>query len=237
MHNIKAIYLREMQFFFNSAMAYVFLGVFVVLTGYFFTNTFFLIDQSDLRGLFDVIRWVYIIFIPAVTMGLIAKEKSLGTMEVLSTLPIKNHELIIGKYLASCSLIGVGLLLTFFHFFTLINVGTNIDYGAMICGYIGLMLVGSVYAAIGIFTSSITDNQVISLILGATIIFILFLVDKMLFFVPASMTGILQYIGVDYHLSNMARGVIDTRDLVYFFSLIWFFLILTITSLDKRNWS
>ena len=99
------------------------------------------------------------------------------------------------------------------------------------------MLVGSVYAAIGIFTSSITDNQVISLILGATIIFILFLVDKMLFFVPASMTGILQYIGVDYHLSNMARGVIDTRDLVYFFSLIWFFLILTITSLDKRNWS
>ena len=105
MHNIKAIYIKEMKSFFNSPMAYIFLGVFVLINGYFFTSTFFLINQSDLRALFDIIRWVYIIFIPAITMGLIAREKALGTMEVLSTLPIKDSEFVIGKYLESLHLI------------------------------------------------------------------------------------------------------------------------------------
>ena len=236
MNNIKSIYIKEMKSFFNSPMAYIFLGVFVLINGYFFTSTFFLINQSDLRSLFDIIRWVYIIFIPAITMGLIAREKALGTMELLSTLPIKDSEFVIGKYLASWSLIGIGLLFTLFHYFTLYNVGTNIDHGAILCGYLGLLLVGGVYASIGIFTSSITDNQVISLILASTIIFILFLLDKMLIFMPASMTSILQYIGIDYHLSNITRGVIDTRNLVYFGSIIYFFLLITIHTIAMRKW-
>jgi ABC-2 type transport system permease protein len=236
MNNIKAIYMKEIKSFFNSPMAYIFLTVFVLFNGYFFTNTFFLINQSDLRSLFDIIRWVYIIFIPAITMGLIAREKGLGTMEVLSTLPIRDSEFVFGKYLAAWTLIGVGLIFTLFHFITLIYVGTNIDYGAIICGYVGLFLVGGVYASIGIFTSSLTENQVIALILGATIVFILFLADKMLFFAPAYIAGILQYIGVDYHLSNMTRGVIDSRDIIYFGSLIWLFLTLTVHSIGKRRW-
>ncbi len=236
MRNVKAIYSKEMKSFFNSPMAYIFLAVFVLFNGYFFTNTFFLINQSDLRSLFDVIRWVYIIFIPAVTMGLIAREKGLGTMEVLSTLPIRDSEFVVGKYLAAWSLIGVGLVFTLFHFITLLFVGTNIDHGAILCGYLGLFLVGGVYAAIGTFTSSITENQVIALILGAAIVFVLFLVDKMLFFVPGYMAGILQYIGVDYHLSNITRGVIDSRNLIYFGSLIWLFLMLTINTIGKRKW-
>ena len=236
MNNIKAIYMKEIKSFFNSPMAYIFLAVFVLFNGYFFTNTFFLINQSDLRSLFDIIRWVYIIFIPAITMGLIAREKGLGTMEVISTLPIRDSEFVFGKYLAAWTLIGVGLIFTLFHFITLIYVGTNIDYGAIICGYVGLFIVGGVYASIGIFTSSLTENQVIALILGATIVFILFLIDKMLFFAPASIAGILQYIGVDYHLSNMTRGVIDSRDIIYFGSLIWLFLTLTIHSIGKRRW-
>ena len=122
MRNVKAIYAKEMKSFFNSPMAYIFLAVFVLFNGYFFTNTFFLINQSDLRSLFDVIRWVYIIFIPAITMGLIAREKGLGTMEVLSTLPIKDSEFVLGKYLAAWSLIGVGLIFTLFHFITLLFV-------------------------------------------------------------------------------------------------------------------
>ena len=236
MRNVKAIYAKEMKSFFNSPMAYIFLAVFVLFNGYFFTNTFFLINQSDLRSLFDVIRWVYIIFIPAITMGLIAREKGLGTMEVLSTLPIKDSEFVVGKYLAAWSLIGVGLIFTLFHFITLLFVGTNIDHGAILCGYLGLFLVGGVYAAIGTFTSSITENQVIALILGAAIVFVLFLVDKMLFFVPSYMAGFLQYIGVDYHLSNITRGVIDSRNLIYFGSLIWLFLMLAIHTIGKRKW-
>ena len=140
MHNLKIIYDREMKMFFNTPMAYIFLGVFVIANGYFFTTTFFLIKQSDLRQLFDIISWIYIIFVPAITMGLIAKENGSGTIEIIATLPVKNSEYVLGKYLAALSLIGVGLFITMFHYFTLLNVGTNIDHGAILSGYFGLLL-------------------------------------------------------------------------------------------------
>ena len=98
MHNLKIIFNREMKMFFNTPMAYIFLGVLVVVNGYFFTNTFFLIKQSDLRQLFSTMSWIYIIFVPAITMGLIAKDNGSGTMEIMSTLPIKNTEYVLGKY-------------------------------------------------------------------------------------------------------------------------------------------
>ena len=237
MHNLRIIYSREIKMFFNTPMAYIFLGVLVLVNGYFFTTTFFLIKQSDLRQLFDTISLIYIIFIPAITMGLIARENASGTIEIMSTLPIKNSEFVLGKYLAACSLIGVGLLLTLFHYFTLINVGTNIDHGAILCGYFGLMLLGGLYASIGIFFSSITDNQVIAMIASATLVFSFFLIGKMLFFMPSWMSQFFQYVSIDFHLSNITRGVIDSRNIIYFGSLIWFFLSLTSQTISKNKWS
>ena len=143
MNTIYTIFKKEFYGYFTSPMAYIFLVVFSIVNGYFFSNTFFLIGQSDLRSLFNIIPMVYLFFIPAITMSLIAKEKNVGTMEVLCTLPIKDYELIIGKFLSSISLILVGLIFTSIHLITLIKFGTNIDYGAIFTGYLGLFFVGS----------------------------------------------------------------------------------------------
>jgi ABC-2 type transport system permease protein len=236
MRNLKAVYFKELKSYFNSPMAYIFLVIFAVINGYFFTRTFFLFNQSDMRSLFNIIPLVYLFFIPAVTMSLIAREKNQGTMEVISTLPLKDIDFVAGKFLAAFSLVVTGLLVTLIHFFTLIQVGTNVDYGAVFTGYLGLALAGAVYSSVGTFASSITDNQVVAFIIGIFIVLVFFLMDKMLMFVPVYLTGIIQYLSVDYHLSNISRGVIDSRNLVYFASVVGFFLFMTVRILEIRNW-
>ena len=234
--NINIIFKKELKSYFNSPMAYIFLVVFAIVTGYFFTNTFFLFNQSNMRALFNIVPLVYLFFIPAITMSLIAREKNIGTMEVISTLPIKDVEFVVGKFLSALSLIALGLAFTLIHFFTLVNVGTNIDYGAVFTGYLGLLMLGSVYASVGTFASSVTDNQVIAFIISVFIVLIFFLMDKMLHFMPVSIAGLIQYISVDYHLSNISRGVIDSRNIIYFTSLIGFFLFTTVRVLEIRKW-
>lgn len=236
MHNTMIVFKKELKGYFNSPMAYIFLVIFAIVNGYFFTNTFFLVSQSDLRTLFNIVPLVYLFFIPAVAMGLIAKEKNVGTIETISTLPLKNTEFVSGKFLAAFSLVLLGLGATVIHFITLIFTGTNIDYGAVFTGYLGLALMGGTYTAIGAFASSVTDNQVIAFIVGVFIVLTFFLMDKILLFIPVSMAGIVQFLSVDYHLANISRGVVDSRNLIYFFSLIGFFLFLTIQSLRVRKW-
>jgi len=237
MRNLKAVFMKEMKSYFDSPMAYIFLVIFAVINGYFFTRTFFLFNQSDMRSLFNIIPLVYIFFIPAVTMSLIAREKNLGTMEVVSTLPLQDIDFVMGKFLAAISLIVIGLLITLIHFFTLTQVGTNVDFGAVFTGYLGLALAGAVYCSVGIFASSLTDNQVVAFIIGIFIVIIFFLMDKMLIFVPISLTSLIQFLSVDYHLSNISRGVIDSRNLIYFSSVIGFFLFMTVRVLEIRKWS
>jgi len=237
MRNIKAIFKKELYSFFISPMAYIFLVVFALVNGYFFTNTFFLYDQSNMRSLFSIVPLVYLFFIPAVSMGLLSREKGLGTIEILSTLPIHDYELVIGKYLAAFALIVTALATSIIHYVTLSFVGTNIDHGAVISGYIGLALMGGVYAAIGIFSSSITDNQVVAFIIGIAIVIAFFLMDQLLVFVPSFMSTFIQYLSTGFHLSNISRGVIDTRNLIYFASMISFFLYVTTQIVSSRKWS
>ena len=115
-------------------------------------------------------------------------------------------------------------------------MGTNVDHGAVLSGYLGLALMGATYAAIGTYASSVTENQVVSFIIGVFIVLVFFMLDKTLLFVPYSLAGIIQFLAVDYHLSNIARGVIDTRNLIYFISMIAFFLFLTVQTLEVRRW-
>ena len=237
MHSIITIYKKELRSFFTSPMAYIFLVVFALVNGYFFTNTFFLYNQSDMRALFGIVPLVYLFFIPAVSMGLISREKSLGTIEIISTLPVRERDIVLGKYLAGLTLILVALLTTAVHYITLYNVGTTVDHGAVFTGYLGLALLGGVYTSVGVFASSLTENQVIAFIVGIAIVLAFFLMDKLLFFVPASMAGIIQYLSTEFHLSNISRGVIDTRNLIYFGSVIGFFLSMTTRVLESRKWS
>ena len=237
MHNILTIYKKELRSFFTTPMAYIFLVVFALVNGYFFTNTFFLYNQSDMRSLFGIVPLVYLFFIPAVSMGLISREKSLGTIEIITTLPVRERDIVIGKFLAGLSLILIALLTTLIHYITLINVGTTIDHGAVFTVYLGLALLGGVYTAVGIFSSSLTENQVIAFIVGIAIVITFFLMDKLLVFVPPGLAGIIQYLSTEFHLSNMSRGVIDTRNIVYFGSVIGFFLFMTTRVLESRKWS
>lgn len=236
MRNLFAVYNKEMKSYFNSPMAYIFLVIFAIITGYFFTRTFFLFNQSDMRSLFNIIPLVYLFFIPAVTMSLIAREKSLGTMEVISTLPLKEIDFVVGKFLAALSLVLIGLAISLIHFFTLIQVGTNIDYGAAFTGYLGLAFAGAVYCSVGTFASAITDNQVVAFIIGIFIVLIFFLMDKMLIFIPISLSSLIQFLSIDYHLSSISRGVIDSRNIIYFTSVVGLFLFMTVRILEVRRW-
>ena len=234
--NVGIIFRKEMAAFFNGAVAYIALVVFLVLNGWFFASSFFLINESVLRALFATVPVIYLFFIPAITMSLISREKSSGTMELLVTLPLEDWEVVTGKFLAAVGLIGTGLAFTLFHLITLTLVGSNIDGGAIFTGYLGLLLVGAAYAAVGVFASSLTGNQISAFLLGFAIVFILFILDKILIFIPGFLAALLQFLSIDYHLSNISRGVIDSRNLVYFASLIVLFLILAVRVLEMRKW-
>tara|TARA_Y100001934_G_C12313869_1_gene756361 strand:+ start:1025 stop:1738 length:714 start_codon:yes stop_codon:yes gene_type:complete len=236
MNNIMTIFKKELYSFFTSPMAYIFLVVFALVNGYFFNIQFFLINESDMRVLFGIVPLVYLFFIPAISMGLISREKSIGTIEIISTMPILEREVVIGKYLAGFVLILLGLGTTLIYYITLCAVGSSIDHGAVFSGYLGLALLGGVYTSVSLFASSLTDNQVIAFIIAIAIVLIFFMMDKLLFFVPASMSGIIQYLSTDFHLSNMSRGVIDSRNLIYFGSVIGLFLSVTTRILESRKW-
>ena len=237
MNNIKHIFKKEVGSYFNSPMAYIFLVIFAIVNSFFFTNIFFKVNQSDLRTLFNIIPMVYLFFIPAICMSLIAKEKNTGTMEVLSTLPMRDSELVVGKFLSSLFLIFVGLLFTFVQMYTLIQTGTDIDYGAIFTGYLGLLLLGAAYSSIGIFASSVSNDQIVAFIIGVFLVLIFYLMDKtILFFAPSFLASFVQYMAVDYHLTNISRGVIDSRNIIYFLSMISFFLFMSIRILESRKW-
>lgn len=235
-NNIATIYKKELSSFFNSPVAYITIIVFLLINSWFFTSTFFLINQSDLRQLFNIAPLTFLFFVPAITMSLVAKEKNDGTLEFLTTMPISDNEIIVGKFLAALSLLGTGLVFTLVHFVTLLIVGNNFDFGALISGYLGLLILGAAYTSIGIFASAVSDNQITAFIVGFLIIFIFFMMDKVLMFVPSFMTSIIQYLSVDYHLSNISKGVIDSRNIIYFGSLITFFLLVSVRVLEMRKW-
>jgi ABC-2 type transport system permease protein len=236
MNATKIIANKELKSYFNSPAAYIVLVVFLLISGWFFASPLFLNNQAELRTLFNIVPMIFIFFVPAITMGLIAKERNIGTIEQLSTFPIKESQIVMGKFWASLGLIVVGLLFTLVHFITIMILGQNIDYGAILCGYLGLVLLGGVYSSIGIFASSLTDNQIVAFIVSFLIIFFLFILEYSLLLLPSYLSGIFQYLSIGYHFSNLTRGVIDTRNLVYFGSLIILFLKFSVLTLENRKW-
>lgn len=234
MHNIKVIARREFKSYFDSPVAYIVLTFFLIITGYFFTSNLFLANQADLRTLWGIVPLLFVFFIPAISMRLLADEKKSGTIELLYTYPIKDSEIVVGKYLAALGLLGVVLACTLFYAFTIASLG-NIDTGQTFAGYVGLLLMAAAYLAIGVFASSVTDNQIVAFILALFISFFFFIADKILFFLPSGLAGIFEYIAIEYHFQNVARGVIDTRNLLYFASVIFFGLLMASHALSRRR--
>jgi ABC-2 type transport system permease protein len=168
-------------------------------------------------------------------MRLLAEEKKAGTIELLTTKPLHDWEIVLGKFFAAWTLVGVALLPTFIYYISIAFIG-EIDHGPVVGGYVGLLLMAGVYVAIGLLASSLTENQIIAFIVSLLLMFTLFMMDKVLIFVPEFMTSVVEYLGIDFHFSSIARGVIDTRDIVYFISVLGFSLYLSVVSLERRKW-
>lgn len=230
------VFRRELSAYFFSPMAYIVITVFLLLTGWFFTSELFLSNDSSLRSVFNIIPFIFIFFIPAITMRLLSEERKSGTIELLVTMPITDMEIVMGKYLASLGLLVAALFFTFPYALTIMVLGEP-DMGMMISGYLGLVLMGASYIAIGVFASTVSKNQVVSFIVAFLIIFVLFLIDKFLMIIPPSLVPFLQFLSIDYHFANISRGVIDSRDVLYYLSVIVFMLSLSRLSLESRKWS
>lgn len=235
MNNMKTLLIKEIKSYFASPIAYIVISVFLVMSGWFFTSSLFLIGQSSMGAFLSIAPLLFTFFIPAITMKLFSEELKLGTIEVLTTLPIKDSEIVLAKYLSALFVITVAIGLTLIYPVTLIIIG-KIDAGEIFCTYIGLLLTGAAFASIGLFTSSITKNQIIAFILGFMICFVLFLLGKSLALAPPGLIDLLEYISIDSHVNNISKGVIDSRDLVYFGSIIGFFYILTLSWVSSRRW-
>ena len=210
MRQIAVLAKKEFKAYFDSPVAYVVITLFLLIAGWQFSTGMFLSNTPDLRGLFGIIRFILLFFIPAVSMRLLSEEKRLGTIVVT-------------------------LVLTMIHFISITFLGEP-DVGATIAGYIGLFFVVGVYLSIGIFTSALTQNQIVSFILSFVIIFFFFIVDKVIFLFPGFIANILEFLSIDYHFNNIARGVLDSRDVFYYLSLIFIFLFLTVQTLESRKW-
>ena len=233
--NIKYIFLKELRSYFNSPVAYIVLVVFLVILGWFFTSNLFIMNISSLRTVFEITPFLLLFFAPAMTMRLISEEKKTGTLELLLTKPVKEYEIIAGKFLAAWTLYFFTLLPTLSYYISVAIIG-KLDIGPVIGGYLGLMFVGAVFLSISVFGSSITENQVVAFIVSFLIVFALFMLDKILLYVPSHLATTLEYLSIDYHFSNIARGVLDSRDLIYYASAVGFSLLMGTIALQKRRW-
>lgn len=218
--NLPSIFKREFRVYFISPIAYIVIAIFLVLSGWFFFSTFFLYNQAQLRDFFSLLPIIFSFIIPTVTMRLFSEEFNVGSYEILATLPVSFRAIIVGKFLAAVAFIAIMMLPTLSYAIFVAGLG-DLDWGPVVGGYTGSILLGASFSAIGIFASSLTKNQIIAFITGMIICVALTLVDKLLFFMPESFLGFFQFIGADYHFQNVARGILDSRDILYFASVIF----------------
>jgi ABC-2 type transport system permease protein len=236
MSNVKAIFARELRNYFNSPIAYIYTGVFLVFTGWFFFKGFFLAGQAEMRLFFELLPWVYLFLVPAMAMRLWSEERKLGTIEVLMTLPVRDHQAVAGKFLAGLAFLAFGLAMTLPIPLTVAFLGRP-DPGPILAGYLGALLVGGAYLAIGLCCSGLTENQIVAFVTGVVACFALFIVGEefVIISAPAAAAPLLSYFGLGSHYRSILRGVIDSRDLVYYASVIAFFLYANVRTLAGRK--
>ncbi|MBW2646344.1 MAG: ABC-2 transporter permease [Deltaproteobacteria bacterium] len=214
------IFKKEFNGYFISPIAYIVIAIFLIITGWFFFSTFFLYNQVTLRNFYSLLPLIFSFIIPAVTMRLFSEELNIGSYELLMTMPVTFQDIIQGKFMA-CIAFVIAMLIPTLAYPILLSMMGDLDWGPVVGGYLGAILLGGAFAAIGLFASSLTRNQIISFIVATAICFSLTLIDRMLFFLPKSLLGIFSYLGAGYHFQNFSKGIIDTRDVIYFLSVMF----------------
>lgn len=237
-----AILKKEFNSFFAAPIAYLVIGVFLLINGLFlwvFNDDFNILNAgfADINSFFYLTPWIFLFLIPAITMKSFADEFNSGTIEILKTRPISNWQIILGKFWASLLLVIVALVPTPIYVYTIYQLGNpigNIDLGSIVGSYIGLLFLATTYTAIGLFTSTLSKNQIVAFILGVFISFLLFYGFDAISNSFSNQRILIQKLGINEHYKSIARGVIDTRDLLYFTSVTLFFLFITKNRLDNE---
>lgn len=242
---MKALLLREIKSFFGSPIGYLVIAVFLLLNGLFlwvFDGDFNILNSgfADLTPFFTLVPWILIFLIPAVTMRSFSDEKKQGTIELLFTKPLTVWEIATGKFLGAFVLILLALLPTIVYVFVISDLGLpqgNIDMGSTLGSYFGLLFLIAGYTAIGIFSSSLSDNQIVAFIAAVFLCFLFYFgFEGLSGYAGGAAGNIISSIGMDSHFKSMSRGVIDTRDVIYFISIAVLFLSLTVYKLKSLKW-
>jgi ABC-2 type transport system permease protein len=235
MNPIFTIAKKEYQLALRSVTTYIVFILFLVISGVGFSTSIFKIGLAELRGLFSFQHMLYIFFIPAITMGSIARERSNGTIELLSTLPIRLTHVIWGKILASSLQLATLLIFNLIPLAIILVLGQGVDIGAVLLGSLGILLAGCAYTAIGVFASSLPSNQVLAFLIAFFISGFFFVLRYLLVLTPLALVRYIQYFSFDYHLSGFMRGVLDVRDILYFVAVIVIFGLLAEFNLQSKN--
>lgn len=241
-----ALYLKEIRSFLSSLIGYVVIGVFLLLVGLFlwiFPGDFNILDTeyASLSPLFEIAPWVFMFLIPAVTMRSFAEERRTGTMELLLTKPISDLQIVTAKFLAGLSLVALAILPTLIYYFSVYWLGNpqgNLDVGGTIGSYVGLFFLAGAYVSMGIFASSLTSNQIVSFLLSAVLCFFMYTGFQQLgsFQVFGSLDNFIIGLGISDHNQKLQKGVIDSRDVIYFLAFILCFLFATRLIIQSRKW-
>jgi len=238
MRNIWVMGKKEFISYFSSPIAYVAISVFLVVVGlkFFVVDSFFETGEASLRSFFELVPTFFVFYLPAIAMRLVSEEKRLGTFELLATLPIGDAEIIIGKFLGALGFLLVTLILTLVYPLILNSLGEP-DMGAVTGGYLGLVLIGSSFIAITIMASAWTGSQIVAYILGAVLSSLFFFIDNILEAFWEGAKDVAAYVSFDTHFTNFTRGVVDTRDLVFFITMTALCLVVATFSLNRRRWN
>ncbi|MCK5416089.1 ABC transporter permease subunit [Candidatus Parcubacteria bacterium] len=236
----KTIYIlfkKELMGYFNSPIAYIFIGTFLIVGNWLFFKSFFLIGQTNIRPYFDLLPWMFLFLAPALTMRLWAEEKKSGTIEFLLTIPVTDWQVVLAKFFGSLVFLIVTLLLSITLPITVAGLG-NMDIGPVIGGYISSIFLGGAYLSIGLFISSLTKNQIIAFVLGLSACFAMFMIgaDFALIGAPKFLVPVMKFFGFGNHFYSMAKGVIDSIDVIYYMSFIALFLWFNTRVIQSREW-
>jgi len=235
MKQLSAIYKKELFSYLNSLSSYIVIAVFLAVSNFFFFRSFFLAGQASMRSYFNLLPWFFLFLMPAISMRMWAEEKKQGTDELLHTWPVKEWQPVIAKLLAALSYIAIILILTITVPMSITQYG-HADSGVILAGYIGALLLAGAFLSVGSWISSFTDNQIVAFIVSIAANFFLMIIgeDFISSFFPSFFGKALNYLGLNSHISSIARGVVDTRDLIYYASIMVIFALLTIIRVKKR---
>jgi ABC-2 type transport system permease protein len=227
---------KELRELFASPIAYVFIAVFLFLSFWLYFSNIFLIGEATIRPFFAWTPVLFIVFLPSVTMGKWAEERKSGTLELIATLPVEDWQLVAGKLLSTLFFLAIVLVFTLPLPLTVSGLG-ELDLGQVIGSYLGIFLLGASYLALGLFISSLTQNQIVAFLVTTLVLFLLFVLAEPIVtnYLPRAVVPAVQFMSFSSHFESMARGVLDSRDVVYFFSMTGLFAYLNLVSLNMRK--